>query len=370
MIKSNLEYESIESIFIESKYALEKVIGVLEKSINNTEYGLFLIKYISNKVKLDFMKATYSIVKENLTNIYNNNSNDIYILFNKFQNYFTLNFDPLLYLLLLKYKKNNSLLAFEYNKQLQIFMDEINTEDYEILSIIKDSFNNGIVNIKTTDINLNYELANIGKSEFQNHIKRIVKNKYPNVNDKAIKNLSKKFFEFQINNNPVLKIDDGFNGEIFRMSDEDKKQNIFYLHGAFHIYELGNYIKKILKTDETSFNDKLEDILEDETEELIVVFQSENKSDIIEGNEYLKKSFDRLGEIEGDIVIFGSSLEDNDKHIFNKINTNDKIHNVYISSSKLGFKKSFERASLLFPNKSIYGFDYETVTYSKCKDKK
>ena len=369
MIKLNKDYEIIEDIFIESNYNLEHIIEKLEESISKTEYSIFLKKYISNKVKLDFIKATYSIVKDKFNKIYQKNNEDIYILLSKFTNYFTINFDPLLYLLLLRYKKQNSLFAIEFQKQEQLFIEQLDLEEKEIFNIIKHSFTNGIVNIKTPDIDLNYELKHSGNTEFQNHIKKIVKNIYPHVTDKAIKKLSKKFLEKEIKKNQILNIDDGFNGELFELSEKEKKQNLFYIHGAFHIYEIGNYIKKIVKTEESAFNEILEEIIEDESEELIVVFRSNNKLELIEQNDYLKNSFEKLGQIEGDLVIFGSSLDNNDKHIFNSINMNEKIRNIYISTNKYEFNEKLRKATLLFEKKNIFGFDYETVSFSKSKKK-
>ena len=61
-----------------------------------------------NKIKLDFMQALHSIVKSQIKHVYAEQNEGIYILLSQFDNYFTLNYDSFLYLLLLKYRKNIS----------------------------------------------------------------------------------------------------------------------------------------------------------------------------------------------------------------------------------------------------------------------
>src|SRR5690606_19018743 len=83
-------------------FDLEYFIGKLEEDISLE--NSFLRKYISNKIKLDFMQATHEIVKAEIKNIYTKKNDGIFILLKEFTNFFTLNYDSLLYLLLLKYK--------------------------------------------------------------------------------------------------------------------------------------------------------------------------------------------------------------------------------------------------------------------------
>src|SRR5690606_3777015 len=81
---------------------LEKFIGALLQDVSAD--NAFLKKYINNKIKADFMQATHEIVKAELKNIYTENNEGIFILLKHFSNYFTLNYDSFLYLLLLNYK--------------------------------------------------------------------------------------------------------------------------------------------------------------------------------------------------------------------------------------------------------------------------
>jgi len=107
--------------------------------------------------------------------------------------------------------------------------------------------------------------------------------------------------------------------------------------------------------------EKLEDVLNDEKQDVVCVFQHKDKTDVINNNEYLKHCFDKLGQLSGNLVIIGSSLADNDDHIFRQIN-NSHIDNLYISA--FGDKKNIlETSKSKFPNKNIKLFDAETISY-------
>lgn len=62
------------------------------------------------------------------------------------------------------------------------------------------------------------------------------------------------------------------------------------------------------------------------------------------------------------MVIIGSSLADNDNHIFEQIN-NSAIETVFISSLLREIEKNYKLAKLRFPSKKIYLFDAETISY-------
>ena len=62
------------------------------------------------------------------------------------------------------------------------------------------------------------------------------------------------------------------------------------------------------------------------------------------------------------MVIIGSSLADNDNHIFKQID-NSGIETVFISSLMREIEKNFELAKRRFPSKKIYLFDAETISY-------
>src|SRR5690606_42081370 len=71
--------------------------------------------------------------------------------------------------------------------------------------------------------------------------------------------------------NQVLEaVDDGAQYRLFRDEEEfvfdieSKTQNLFFLHGAFHIYQDGKSIKKITQQSDKALYDRLESILNNE----------------------------------------------------------------------------------------------------------
>ena len=128
-------------------------------------------------------------------------------------------------------------------------------------------------------------------------------------------------------------INDGFlSGEFSHQNREF--QNLFFLHGAFHIYCRDKSIYKITQKQDKALYKRLEEIINNENEDIVCIFQNEGKEKEIESNEYLKNAHIKLSELEGAIVIIGSSLADNDAHIFKRINENKNIKTIYISISQ------------------------------------
>jgi hypothetical protein len=155
-----------------------------------------------------------------------------------------------------------------------------------------------------------------------------------------------------------IKVDDGsrqlslFGGEKeFAFDIKSATQNLFFLHGAFHIYKDGKSVKKITQTDKALY-DRVEDILNTEDRELVCIFQTINKKDEIEKNAYLTKCLSKLNTFSGDMVIIGSSLDDNDDHVFNEIRKS-RLDTLYISTVDELKSQMHEKAVQKFPSKSI-----------------
>lgn len=103
MIKdNNAVYIQAKSLIEKCGYDLETFLGEIDKDIKKE--NVFLRKYTKNKIKYDFMQALHDIVKEKTNSIYEDKNAGIFILLKQFTNYFTLNYDTLLYMLLLKFK--------------------------------------------------------------------------------------------------------------------------------------------------------------------------------------------------------------------------------------------------------------------------
>ena len=342
MKKEYSGYQDVEKYLEDEDFDIEKLIGHL-KSFIKLNGGVFLENYIERKVKLDFMKATNEIVQESIKKIYKESNEKIYLLFKNFTNYFTLNYDPFLYLLLLKFKKE----------------EDLNEGLNNIYKKIKEAKNNGTLKITVNDNEKIEDLRNIKKTQFE----FIVKNYFKDEDWKSvdIKKACDKIWKEEKRNNQ-LSFNDGFNEELFC---ENKLQNLYFLHGAFHLIKHKNQILKITAKQNKSFVNKLEEAINSDSKDIICILtnQSEEKKKQIEENTYLNKCFNALSEIYGSLVILGSSLAENDQHIFAQINKSN-ITKIYFSSCEAHKERDYQRVNRLFNEKEVILFDYKTISYS------
>ena len=97
----------------------------------------------------------------------------------------------------------------------------------------------------------------------------------------------------------------------------------------------------------------MEKILESEDKDIVSVLTHDNK-----------KGVKDLETLTGSIVIIGSSLDKNDQHIFESINSS-KVNKICYASAENEQKKHKQRLEKLFPEKEIILFDKETISYKK-----
>ncbi len=363
-------YKDAGKIVAESNDDLEIFIGKLIGDIKNE--NVFLKKYIGNKVKYDFIKAAHEIVKSEIKNIYAEKNEGIYVLLKNFTNYFTLNYDSFLYLLLLNFKSENT----EKEKTIAIqpslkFMEEdMNDIQNNIYTEIKKARKDGTVKINIgNNSEIKQSMDKMTKKNFISEIEIYSKNQQKNWKTSDIERVVKSILEEEKRNKILNNVDDGskqltlFDGnKEFVFNVEQETQNLFFLHGAFHIYKDGKEEKKITQTSNKALYDKLEEILNNDEEEIICIFQAENKIDEINKSDYLKNSYNKLSKLSGCLTIIGCSLSENDNHIYQQIN-NSKIDKLYISSRERSKKPDYEKARKLFNDKEIILFDRESISY-------
>ncbi len=369
MDKSNSLYQDALSMVKESDFDLETFIGRLEQDID--ESNLFLRKYVKNKVKLDFMQATHEIVKSNIKNVYAEKNEGIYMLLKNFTNYFTLNYDSFIYLLLLKYKKidNEEKNVITLQPTLKFIEEDLNATQNNIYREIKSARENGKVEINMNEENFSLEkdLKFISKSYFTNVIIDYSKTNKKGWKSKDIDKVVSLIIKEEQTNRILEKVDDGSRqlnlfGSTEFVFENRETQNLFFLHGAFHIYKDRKKIKKITQSTDKALYNRLEEILNNDEQDIVCVFQSEDKIDAINDNRYLQNCLNKLENISGNLVIIGCALSENDIHIFNQINNSD-ITTIYISATKKSSEKMKEKAKLFFPEKDIFIFEAETISY-------
>jgi hypothetical protein len=377
MIENNREvYKDAMKMVEECGFDLEKFIGKLEADINSQ--NVFLKKYVRNKIKFDFMQSTHEIVKSEIKNIYAEKNEGIFLLLKNFTNYFSLNYDSFLYLLLLKYKPkiSDEKNAIVLHPSIKFIEEDLGDRQTNIYSEIKNARKNGKLEINFgNESNLLKKPFNkLTKIHFSTEVKEYSKANHKGWRTKDINRVVKSIFEEEKRNNLLNKVDDGsrqlnlFGNEAEFIYDVNSKtQNLFFLHGAFHIFKDGLRFKKITQQSDKALYDKLEEVLNNESQEVVCVFQHEDKTDVINNNEYLQNSLKKLGEIFGNMVIIGSSLADNDNHIYEQIN-NSGIGTIYISTLLKTKEENLKLAKEKFPSKNIYLFDAETISYELPED--
>ena len=365
MVKEEPIYEKVKLEMKDQYYDVEQLIDKLKYHLKTEDniYVDFLNTYLEHKVKFDFMKAASSIVRNKIKGIYKENNDKIYLLFKNFSNYFTLNYDTFLYLLLMRFKKSESSSprAIALQNSSLFVQQNLNETHNNICEEIREARRTGRIIIKINDQTSDSSLS-ISKKGFFQSIIGFYKNKNKkNWKDKDIKIACDQIWSEEANEAKLEYVRDGFQGNLFEIEND---QNIFFLHGSFHIYKKRELVKKITQTQAKAFHEHLEEVVQANEEDVICVFtnKSENKMNQITVNEYLNKCFNKLSGLSGIIVILGSSLADNDGHIFNAIKQS-RINKIYISSSRKKKSENFRKANNLFPGKEIVLFDRETISY-------
>lgn len=371
MLKDNFGiYGDVKRKIEECDYDLELFLQKMTDDIS--ESNSFLRKFVCNKIKMDFMKALHGIVKSKIKNIYEERNEGIYILLSKFTNYFTLNYDSFLYMLLLKYKKvdsQNNAIAFE--PTLEFVGNDLDEKQNKIYTEIKNARQNGELEITISgNEKAKKEMRFLKKTQFVAAIRIYNKDNEKGWREKDIDKVVDKILEEEKRNHILNHVDDGsrqlslFNKEDFIFDNNSQTQNLFFLHGAFHIYQDGKYTKKITQDSDHALYEKLEELLNTEGKEVVCIFESTGKLELIQQNAYLRHCYEKLENLAGNMVIIGSSLADNDAHIFNQINKS-QVSKVYISSMPKEKEKNYRTAQEKLPNKEIYLFDAETISYEK-----
>lgn len=149
---------------------------------------------------------------------------------------------------------------------------------------------------------------------------------------------------FKDNDELKLSSDDGFRyeqGVAFEDNDlslhwqigREHGQNLYYIHGAMHIFSDGSDIEKL------SYNQigrpLAEQVQEAVAQDKFPVFISEGTTEHklarIMKNGYLSRTFSSLKGIRGSLFVFGHSLGEADDHVFDFINqTNTGLRNIFI----------------------------------------
>lgn len=133
--------------------------------------------------------------------------------------------------------------------------------------------------------------------------------------------------------------DDGFRkqednydaGYVVWEPSQSHEQNMYFLHGALHVFDAGTEIRKYTWVNTgVRLVDQIRDAL---SKGFFPLFVSEGTSseklERIRHNDYLAKAYRSFSEITGALFIYGHSLAENDEHFLKRIEKG-KLSSVYV----------------------------------------
>ena len=136
-----------------------------------------------------------------------------------------------------------------------------------------------------------------------------------------------------------LKFDDGFRQPddgprdyvVWGFSDSGQ-QNVFYMHGALHIFDAGAEVQKYTWSNTgIALIDQILEALEAGRYPIYVSEgTSQSKLDRVMHSSYLIRGYRSLSQITGSLFIFGHSLQQSDEHVLKCIEDSN-VQNVYVS---------------------------------------
>ncbi len=138
---------------------------------------------------------------------------------------------------------------------------------------------------------------------------------------------------------PSIEFDDGFrqpdDGPAEYVTWDVQKtdqQNVFYLHGALHIFDAGPELQKFTWSNTgIALIDQIREALETNRFPLFVAEGShDSKLDRIQHSGFLNRAFRSFAAIAGSLFVFGLSFGDSDEHILKLLDTG-KVSRVFIS---------------------------------------
>lgn len=153
-----------------------------------------------------------------------------------------------------------------------------------------------------------------------------------------------------------INFDDGFRSDIYNEGaryvvwDDSSQPNIYYLHGALHLFDGGHELQKYTwcRTDKPLI-DQTRDAIRRNLFPLFVAEGTwEKKLRKICHHSYLSKGQRSLSKINGALFMHGVSLADNDTHILRVVEQNSKIDSLFVGlhgdCSSEGNQKIINRA--------------------------
>lgn len=339
-------------------------------------------RWIEDNLRLEFIKALFTKMPKSIKDSegYSENALIPYRDFlSNFNKVFTLNYDPILYWMTLRLKGHfSSTIKKLVNTKIQldstskidkkyeelekklnaylvqarkepivrVFHSTTKDDEYKIVIYKNDSFFKEKI-LSKEDANKFFktkaDVEEIIEFLELNAIKNgLLKDELEDLNRKIEKDLECDLIACENSyENVETPLKDGFdNNKILGVcewiEENSKKQEIFYLHGAYHYFEKkGKTIKVVSDKNDDGFKTtmlkQVKDFLDDGYEPLTVLKDNApDKMDKIIKNDYLRNCFDAFKTHNGNLITYGVSFMKSDEHIIDAIKANSKLEKMFI----------------------------------------
>lgn len=380
--------------------------NLITNDSSNTAKLSSIHKWIEDNLRLEFIKSLFTKMPKSIKDS-EEYSEDVLIPYrdflSNFDKIFTLNYDPLLYWMTLrlkghfssaiknlvnakiqldsvsktdkKYKEfernfNTCMVKARKEPMVKVFHSITRDDEYKIIIYKNDNlFKEKVLSkdeankfFKTkADVEEIIEFIELNAGE-----RGALKDEFEHLNIEMEKNLNCDLIACENSyENVETPLKDGFDNNkilgVCEWSEEySKKQEVFYLHGAYHYFEKEGKIIKVVsdKNDDgfkTTMLKQVKDFLDDGYEPLTVLKDNASaKMDKIRKNDYLKHCFETFQNHQGNIVTYGLSFMESDEHIINAIKENKNLEKIFVGYHTEEDKNRVEQAFAGLNNVYIY----------------
>ena len=129
-------------------------------------------------------------------------------------------------------------------------------------------------------------------------------------------------------------------------------QNVYFLHGALHIFDAGSSLKKFtwVNTGVRLIEQIRAALLVNMYPLIVAEGTSEQKMERINHSNFLSRAYRSFANIKGTVIVFGHSMSESDEHIL-KLLQNGKVTNLWVGiygdTGSPANKKVIDRALLI-----------------------
>ena len=343
---------------------------VKDENPNITVPKVVIDRWIKSQLHKEFIDTLYSLMPKSLNDIEDFTDEKLARykdFFNCFNKVFTLNYDPLLYWMTMRFINFGDKDIVDYsNLKEQLSSIPEGTKEYTDTKKKLDSTNDKCIKSVRNEMfakymkeNEDYKLSisckdeillekSIAESEgkilggWTKVIPEVYKafeakkiesellgeesNKLDNI---ATSTLETKLQSVEHNKEEMkLSVTDGFLSDTW---NEHNKQTIFYLHGAFHLIENNEETIKVKSEEFNKMVDKIKQKWDSGFEPLTVLESTpEAKVERISKSPYLTKCYNEFKALSGTLLTHGLSFMNSDKHIIDAINNNTSLEKIYV----------------------------------------